>query len=163
MKTPNQTSRIQKAIALIESGAVTPMSEGCYAVRTERMNIQYTVTLTGCNCFDFTETLKGAAPCKHMWAAIGATAAVLISEIHTAQTITELESVGRKYSDAMQNIHESFKRIAREEYKARHAVLTAFRKSDPPCQPAPAVKTRPVDILVKPQPKSNGRYEGIEI
>lgn len=148
MKTPNQTSRIQKAIELIESGAVTPMSNGRYAVRTERMNIQYSVTITGCDCFDFTEVLKGASPCKHMWAAIGATAALLISEIHAAKSITELEATGRKYSDAMANIHESFKRIARDEYKKRHDELSP--------------KTRP-EILVKPQPKSNGRYGGIEI
>ncbi|MGA9773661.1 MAG: hypothetical protein WBV94_31815 [Blastocatellia bacterium] len=148
MKTPNQVSRIQKAIELIESGAVTPMTAGKWSVRTERMNIQYTVTLTGCDCFDFTETLKSASPCKHMWAAIGATAAMLISEIHTAKSVSELEATGRKYSDAMQSIHESFKRIARDEYKKRHEEL----------RPKPQA-----EILVKPQPKSNGRYNGIEI
>jgi predicted nucleic acid-binding Zn finger protein len=148
MKTPNQISRIQKAIELIESGAVTPLTNGRYGVRTERMNIQYTVTITSCDCFDFTETLKGESPCKHIWAAIGAAAAMLISEIHTAQTISELEAVGHRYSDAMQNIHESFKRIAREEYKKRYGELRPKLQAE---------------ILVKPQPKSNGRYNGIEI
>lgn len=150
MKTPNQTTRIKKAIELIESGAVTPMTQGRYSVRTERMNIQYTVTMTGCDCFDFTETLKGEAPCKHMWAAIGATAAMLISEIHKAASLIELESIGRKYADAMQNMHESFKRIARDEYKRCHEDL----------------RTKHGDfgmLLVKPQPKSNGRFGGIEI
>ena len=153
MKTPNQTSRIKKAIELIESGAVTPMTSGRYGVRTERMNIQYTVTLTGCDCFDFTETLKSEAPCKHMWAAIGATAALLISEIHTAQTVSELESVGRKYADAMKNLHESFVKIARAEYRTRHCELTSKTNGN----------GNAGMLMVKPQPKSNGRFEGIEI
>ena len=151
MKTPNQIARIQKAIELIEFGAVTPLTNGRYGVRTERMNIQYTVTLTSCDCFDFTETLKGESPCKHMWAAIGATAAMLISEIHTAQSVTELESVGRKYADAMKNLHESFVKIARNEYKARHCELTS------------RVSGNAGEMLVRPEPKSNGRYCGIEI
>lgn len=140
MKTANQISRIKKAIELIESGAVTPLTNGRYGVRTERMNIQYTVTLTGCDCFDFTETLKSQAPCKHMWAAIGATAVMLISEIHSANSITELESIGRNYAYAMSGLHEAFKRVARDEYKKRHDELRA---------------TLHAEILVKPQPVSN--------
>lgn len=147
MKSINHVSRIKKAIELIESGAVTPMTDGKWSVRTERMNVQYTVTLTSCDCYDFTETLKGAAPCKHLWAAIGGTSALLISEIHAASSVTELETVGRKYADAMQNIHDAFKRIARDEYKARHNALTGKAGM----------------ILAQPQPKSNGRYNGIEI
>lgn len=151
MKLQSQVSRIQKAIALIESGAVTPMTNGKWSVATERMNIQYTVTMTACDCYDFTETLKGEAPCKHMWAAIGATAALLISEIHNAASISELEAIGRRYADAMKNMHESFVKIARYEYRARHEALR--------------VKANPTEsmLLIKPQPKSNGRYNGIEI
>lgn len=202
MKTPNQIARIKKAIELIESAAVTPLTNGRYGVRTERMNIQYTVTITGCDCFDFTETLKGESPCKHMWAAIGATAAMLISEIHTAKSITELESVGKKYADAMQNIYEAFKRIARDEYKKRHGELTGQATGNSNAAPQPSNTGRaqinldndgpltvaPVNnaeaggvvgphpntnglnvphplagMLVTPQPKSNRRFEGIEI
>jgi hypothetical protein len=148
MKPLNQIERIKKAIKLIESGAVTPMTEGRYSVRTERMNIQYTVTITSCDGFDFTETLKGESPCKHMWAAIGATAAVRISEIHTASSVAELDRVGLKYADAMKGLHESFVKIARSEYKARHNALRV---------------TPLAEILVKPQPTSNRRYCGIEI
>jgi SWIM zinc finger len=153
MKTSNQIARIEKAIELIESGAVTPMTGGRYSVRTERMNIQYTVTMTSCDCYDFTETLKGESPCKHMWAAIGATAALSISEIHNAKSVSELESVGRKYADAMKSMHESFVKIARSEYKSRHCALTSRTNGS----------GNAGEMLVKPQPKSNGRYCGIEV
>jgi hypothetical protein len=143
------TDRIAKAIVLIESGKVYSQSNGSFRVLTDRFAGGYTVTLTSCDCADYVQHNEHGAdnPCKHQWAAIGATAALLIDGIRKADSIASLEAIGKQYADAMATLPEAFVAIARNEYRKRHAALI----------------TDGVEILIKPQPKSNGTYNGIEI
>jgi hypothetical protein len=154
-KTPrtNKTDRIEKAIELIETGKVYSRTDGTFGVLTERFAGGYTVTLTSCDCADF-EGRKATdnTPCKHQWAAIGATAAMLIGDIRKAESITVLESAGKQYADAMATMPDAFVEIARTEYRTRKDALTKASRDDEALQ-----------ILIKPQPKSNGSYNGIEI
>ncbi|MBI3652980.1 MAG: hypothetical protein HY231_18295 [Acidobacteria bacterium] len=146
----SKTDRIEKAIALIEQGKVYSQAEGIFRVLTERFAGGYTVTLTGCDCADF-EQRQGAgdnAPCKHQWAAIGATAARLIADLRKAATLAALEAIGKQYAEAMTNLPEVFKGIARSEYRKRKDALA---------------NDEALQILIKPQPKSNGTYGAIEI
>jgi hypothetical protein len=147
----NKTDRIEKAIALIESGKVYSQGNGAFRVLTERVAGGYTVTLTSCDCADFEQrNAEGdSTPCKHQWAAIGATAAMLIGDIRKAQSITALEATGKQYADAMATLPQVFVNIARSEYRTNKDALT---KADEDLQ-----------ILIKPQPKSNGTCNGIEI
>ncbi len=149
-----KTDRIEKAISLIESGKVYSQSNGTFRVLTERFAGGYTVTLTTCDCPDFEQraTVEDSAPCKHQWAAIGATAAMLIGDIRKAATLTVLEATGKEYADAMKAMPQVFAAIARSEYRTRKDALTAERRDD-----------EEIAILIKPQPKSNGNYGGIEI
>lgn len=153
--TPNNPDRIEKAIALIEQGKVYQRTNGTFAVLTERFAGGYTVTLTSCDCADFElRKEKGdLSPCKHQWAAIGATAAILIQAIRQAITLAELKEIGTQYADAMQTLPEPFISAARKEYKAKqHALITPTLRDE--------MKN---SFLLKPQPKSRGTYGGVEI
>jgi hypothetical protein len=143
---PLKIDRIEKAVALIESGKVMEAGQGVFRVFTERFNGAYTVTLTTCDCPDFEETKE---PCKHLWAAIGATAAMLISGIRKAESVTTLEAIGKAYAAAMKAMPQVFANIARSEYRMRYDALMASDEE--------------LMILIKPQPKSNGSFNGIEI
>ncbi len=150
----NKTDRIEKAIALIEQGKVYSQSNGTFRVLTERFNGGYTVTLNSCDCVDFEQrqTVEDSAPGKHQWAAIGATAAMLIGDIRKAASLSALEATGKEYSGAMTALPQVFVNIARSEYRARKDALTKASRED-----------EEIAILIKPQPKSNGNYNGIEI
>jgi hypothetical protein len=152
--TPNKTDRIEKAIALIEQGKVYKHTDNTFHVLTERFAGGYTVTLTSCDCTDFEQRIEKGdlSPCKHQWAAIGATAALLIQDIRQTMTLAELTAIGKQYADAMRTLPEPFISAARKEYKTRqHALI------------APTLREEMKSILIKPQPKSNGTYNGIEI
>lgn len=149
----NKTDRIEKAIAIIEQGRIWQRIEGVFCVFTERMNLPYTVTINSCDCADFEQRqANDPTPCKHQWAAIGSTAALLICDIRKAQSLTTLQAVDKTYADAMSLLPDAFISVARKEYKARQCELTAQSHDDEALQ-----------ILIKPQPKSNGNYNGIEI
>ena len=138
------TDRITRAVELIEKGKIYKQDNNTFRVFTERQNVPYTVTLTSCDCEDRAEI------CKHRWAAIGATAALLISEIRQAGSLSALQSIGQQYSDAMKSLPDAFVIIARKEYRAKQCELTSCGNVSS-------------QILIKPQPKSNGHYNGIEI
>jgi hypothetical protein len=151
---PNNPDRIEKAIALIEQGKVYSHHNGTFRVLTDRFAGGYTVTLTSCDCTDFEQRKERGdlSPCKHQWAAIGATAALLIHDIRLAQTLAELTAIGRQYKDAMQSLPEPFISAARKEYKTRqHALI------------APTLRDEMKAILIKPQPKQGGTYGAVEI
>jgi hypothetical protein len=152
-KTPKagKTDRIEKAIALIEQGKIYSQGNGTFRVLTERFAGGYTVTLTSCDCADFEQRQAEGnnTPCKHQWAAIGATAAMLIGDIRKAETVAALEATGKQFADAMAALPEVFKKIARSEYRKRKEALSR--------------NEAPLQILIKPQSKSNGNYGGIEI
>lgn len=152
--TPHNPDRIEKAITLIENGKVMTANNGTFRVLTDRFAGGYTVTITSCDCADFEgRKAKGDdSACKHMWAAIGATAAMLIGEIRKAASLPALQAIGKSYADAMQSLPEPYVTIARNEYKARRDALTKANRDDEALQ-----------ILIKPQPKSNGSYGAIEI
>lgn len=153
----NTTDRIERAAKLIESGYVTPMGEGRWHVQSDAQAMGYRVTLAdGCHCHDYTETLKRESPCKHLWAAIGATAALLIHDLRQAATVGELDRIGRLYAEGMKALPEAFVKVARAEYKRRYCQLTQPTKEQRRTAEAAA-------ILVKPQPKSLGCINGIEI
>lgn len=180
--------RIERAVQLIEAGSVWTHHRGVYRVFSDRMNNAYTVTPDGCDCFDYTETLKREQPCKHLWAAIGATAALLIHAIRQAQTLDQLEATGKAHAEAMRQLPAAFVNIARAEYRRRFEALTTADnakamqrppveqptppetpKHTPPATPTPTKPTEPKErreeaaaILRKPQPKSV-RHEGWEI
>lgn len=148
-KPQPKTDRIEKAARLIESGKVTAMGEGRWHVQSDVQSTGYIVSLeTGCTCHDYVETLSKQESCKHIWAAVGVTAAMLIHGIRGAQTMTELERVSSGYAADNRNIPDAFVRVARAEYAKKRDALR--------CDEASA-------ILVKPQPKSNGRVGRIEI
>src|SRR5437870_1973307 len=123
----NKTDRIEKAIELIETGKVYSRTNGTFGVLTERFAGGYTVTLTSCDCADFEQSKEkgNLSPCKHQWAAIGATAAMLIGDIRKADSIAALEATGKQYADAMTTLPQVFVNIARSEYRTRHDALTA--------------------------------------
>ncbi|MBI3653681.1 MAG: SWIM zinc finger family protein [Acidobacteria bacterium] len=150
----NKTDRIEKAVALIEQGKVYSHHNGTFRVLTERFAGGYTVTLTSCDCDDFEQRQAAGdnAPCKHQWAAIGATAAMLIADLRKAATLAALEATGKQYARAMTTLPEVFKGIARSEYRKRYDALAAESRED-----------ARLEILIKPQPKSNGTYGAIEI
>jgi hypothetical protein len=150
----NKTDRIEKAINIIESGKVYNHTNGTFRVMTERFAGGYTVTLNSCDCFDFEQRQAEGdnTPCKHQWAAIGATAAMLIGDIRKAVTLAALEATGKQYAEAMATLPEVFVRIARSEYRKRKEALIAASRED-----------EEIAILIKPQPKSNGTYGAIEI
>ncbi len=150
----HKTDRIEKAIALIETGKVYSHHNGTFRVLTERFAGGYTVTLTSCDCPDFEQrqTVEDSAPCKHQWAAIGATAAMLIGDIRKAESISALVAIGKQYADAIATLPQVFVNIARSEYRTRKDALTKASHDD-----------EEIAILIKPQPKSNGTYGGIEI
>jgi hypothetical protein len=172
------TDRIAKAVELIESGKVWKHTDNTFRVLTERFAGGYTVSLTSCDCADF-ESRKATdpTPCKHQWAAIGATAAMLIDEIRRAESIAALESIGKSYADAMVNLPDAFVRIARNEYRAKHCELTSVKTNTNNGNNSPAAKRTvkasvKADVthvnssglmFIKPQPKSSGSYNGIEI
>jgi hypothetical protein len=151
--TPNKTDRIEKAIALTEQGKVYKHTDNTFRVLTERFAGGYTVTPDKCDCADFEQhnERKEVTPCKHQWAAIGATAAMLIGDIRKADSITALQAIGKQYADAMATLPEVFVNIARSEYRKRQDELTKADKDDE------------LMILIKPQPQSRGSYCGIEI
>lgn len=146
-KTRSKTDRIERAARLIEQGKVTPIGEGRWHVQSDAQSTGYIVTPTECTCFDFTETLKCQDPCKHIWAAVGASAALMIHHIRRAQTITELERASKGFS-ADTHMPDAFARAARAEYAKRRDALR---------------RDEAAAILVKPQPRSNGRVGAIEI
>ena len=76
----------------------------------------------------------------------GPEAALLIVAIRKTQNITELADVALRYADAMKFLPDGFVSVARAEYRKQRESIT-----------------RPPNVLVKPQPKSNGHYNGIEI
>jgi hypothetical protein len=173
------TDRIAKAVELIETGKVWKHTDNTFRVLTERFAGGYTVTINTCDCADF-ETRKDTdpIPCKHQWAAIGATAAMLIDEIRKAESVAALESIGKQYADAMANLPEAFVKIARNEYRAKHCELIAVKtntnggkgSANPAKRTVKAsVKANVTHIhssglmLIKSQPKSSGSYNGIEI
>jgi hypothetical protein len=135
---------------LIEQGKVMTANNGTFRVLTERFAGGYTVTLTSCDCADFeARQATDPTPCKHQWAAIGTTAAMLIGDIRRATTLPELITIGKTYADAMSTLPEAFVKIARNEYRTRRDTLSH--------------KDEEISILIKPQPKSNGNYGGVEI
>jgi hypothetical protein len=169
------TDRIAKAVELIESGKVYKHTDNTFRVLTERFAGGYTVTLTSCDCADF-ESRKATdnTPCKHQWAAIGATAAMLIDSIRKAESITALLTIGKQYADAMATLPQAFVTIARNEYRARHCELSSTKGGNSGNNTPKSTVKAPVTLkashidesgmmLIKPQPKSNGTYNGIEI
>jgi hypothetical protein len=139
-----RTDRIQKAIALIEQGKIFKQAEGVYRVFTDRQNVPYTVTAESCDCED------KAAICKHRWAAIAGDAAILIQAIRECQSIGDLENLGKAYAHGLKSLPEVFVKIARSEYRMK-------------CNTFASRNDEANAVLVKPQPKSNGHVNGIEI
>jgi hypothetical protein len=173
------TDRIAKAVELIETGKVYKHTDNTFRVLTERFAGGYTVTLTSCDCADFeSRKTTDPTPCKHQWAAIGATAAMLIDEIRKAESVAALESIGKAYADAMANLPEAFVKIARNEYRAKHCELSAIKTNTNSGNGSanPAKRTVKASVkadvthvnsfglmFIKPQPKFGGSYNGIEI
>jgi hypothetical protein len=170
-----QIERIEKATILIQSGLVESAGSGRWLVRSQsKASASYTVTAEHCECYD--SRLSGNV-CKHRWAACGAIAAMLISEIESAKTITELENTGLIYSGPMMEMGEAFASVARAMYRRRHCELTGCsfdhtnHSNNAPSAPAATrsaqrTSSREAEaraILVKPQPRSLGRINGIEI
>jgi hypothetical protein len=151
-----KTDRIQKAIELIEAGKIWKDKDGTFRVFTDRINNAYTVTPSNCDCADFEQRQVtgdfSPSPCKHQWAAIGATAAMLIGDIRKADSLNRLQAIGKTYADAMRTLPDVFVNVARKEYKARQCELVSQSRED-----------EEIAILIKPQPRSNGSYNGIEI
>lgn len=173
MKT--QRDRIERALEIIESGKVYSQGNGIFRVLTERFAGGYTVTITSCDCADFEARKEGdLTPCKHQWAAIGATAAMLIDAIRKASSLPSLEAVGKSFADAMANLPEAFIKIARNEYRSRHCELGSKNsngnggtKTSRTVKASVKATVSHMDssgmMLIKPQPKSNGSYNGIEV
>jgi len=114
------------------------------------MNNAYTVTAQGCDCGDFeSRHIDDQTPCKHQWATLGATAAKLVGELRKARTIPRLEAAGRRFQQAMESCPALFVALARTEYRKCLELLREDQAA--------------IQILIKPQPKSNGTYNGIEI
>jgi hypothetical protein len=171
------TDRIAKAVELIETGKVYKHTDNTFRVLTERFAGGYTVTLTSCDCADFEQRKESdPSPCKHQWAAIGATATMLIDGIRKAESIPALTTIGKAYADAMANLPEAFVKIAREEYRAKHCELSSGKNGNSGNSSPAAKRTVKASVkatvthihssgmmLIKPQPKSNGNYGGIEI
>ncbi len=151
-RTQEKIDRIERAARLIEQGRVTAMGESRWHVQSDAQATGYLVTQTECTCFDFTETLKRQEPCKHIWAAVGATAALLIHDLRRASTLAELERVSKGYTVEMRALPAAFVRVARAEYAKKHDSLRAESRRD-----------EANAIMLKPQPKSNGRVGAIEI
>jgi hypothetical protein len=143
-----QISRVERAIALIQSGAVTPMGEGRWHVQSGAQSTGYIVTQTECPCYD---SERGNV-CKHRWACVGADAALLIGDIERAQNTDELERAGHNRATAMHTLPEAFYQVARRLYSVRRCELSSKTRRE---EEAAA-------ILIKPQPKSNGRVGAIE-
>lgn len=108
--------RIERAVRLIEDNAVTSWGEGRFHVRSDSQSIGYIVTCAECSCEDF---LRHRQACKHIWVAIGATAALLIRDIRAAKTLAELESVAASYAPSMKSLPAAFVAAARDEYRKR--------------------------------------------
>jgi hypothetical protein len=152
----SDVNRITKAVKLIEANAVTPMGEGKFHVLSDAQSIGYSVTPTACQCPDF---ILHQRPCKHMWAAIGGVVALLISDILNAKSLDELIQAHKPYSNELGALPEAFLAIARRYYAARRCELTSGLTAE---LTAP-IKEGELAFLIKSQPKSNGRYNGIEI
>jgi len=129
------------------------MGEGRWHVESDTQAFGYCVTLAdGCYCYDYTDTLNKTSPCKHLWAAIGAMAAMLIHDIRQADTVGQLVRIGHLYAEGMKGLPEAFVKVARAEYKRRYTELTKASRA-----------AEAAAILIKPQPRSLGRVGGIEI
>lgn len=149
-----QLKRIEKAIEIIESGKVWQHKDGGFRVFTERMTGAYSVSVDSCDCEDFEQrrASKDNGPCKHLWATTGAMAALLVNEIGKAQSLDALRIVGEKYADAIRKLPAAFVSVARLAYRARQDEIIEQSRED-----------EKISILIKPQPKSNGNYYGVEI
>jgi predicted nucleic acid-binding Zn finger protein len=157
--TPTQQNakldRIEKAVQLIEAGATFEHKQGVWKVFTDRMNLPYTVENGCCDCYDFTETLKGQSPCKHAWAVVGAAVAMMIHDLRQATNQTALDAVVATYKDAIKSAPDAYVRIARADY-AR--LREGFKAAD--------VQRRRDEanaVLIKSQPQNGARYNGIDI
>ncbi len=153
--TATKTDRIEKAVQLINNGSTFEHKSGVWKVYTDRQNIPYTVENNTCDCFDFTETLKGESPCKHIWSVIGASVAMMIHDLRQAKNRAELDSVVATYREAIKDAPVAYVRVARAEYARLRDAFKAESKE----RRADEEKA----VLIKSQPKSNGTYGGIEI
>jgi hypothetical protein len=115
------TDSIERAVQLIKAGAVTPIGEGRFQVRGDCQGVGYTVSVDHCTCDDSEGT---GQVCEHRWAAIGASAALLIHDIRGAETTGELEQVRSSYADAMRAMPEAYAVAAWKEYEAQECYLT---------------------------------------
>jgi hypothetical protein len=171
------TDRIAKALELIESGKVYKHTDNTFHVLTERFADSYTVTINSCDCAGF-ESRKAtdSTSCKHQWAAIGATAALLIDAIRKAETLAMLPVIRKQYADAMAIMPDAFVRIAGNEYRARHCELNSAKQGGNPAAPVTQKRTikAPVTLkashidesgmmVIKPQSKPSASYNGIEL
>ncbi len=154
-QTAIKTDRIERAVELIESGAAFEHRQGVWRVLTDRFAGGYTVQDGTCDCYDFEITLQGQSPCKHIWATFAAAVAMMIHDLRQASNRAELDSVVATYKDGIKDAPAAYVRVARAEY-ARLRDL--FKAADQKRRDDEANA-----VLIKPQPKSNGRYGSIEI
>lgn len=154
-QTTIKTDRIERAVRLIESGATFEHKQGVWRVFTDRQNIPYTVADNKCDCFDFTETLQGQSPCKHIWAVIGAAVAMMIHDLRQATNQTALDGVVATYKDSIASAPLAYVRIARAEY-AR--IRDSFKAAD-----VQRRKDEEKAVLIKSQPQNGARYGAIDI
>ncbi len=125
--TAIKTDRIERAVELIQSGATFEHKAGVWKVYTDRQNIPYTVANNQCDCFDFTETLKGESFCKHLWAVVGAAVAMMIHDLRQAKNKAELDAVVTTYKTAIASAPAAYVAIARSEYRKQR---DSFKAAD---------------------------------
>ena len=153
--TTIKIDRIERAVALINSGATFEHKAGIWKVFTDQQNIPYTVKNNTCDCFDFTKTLQGKAPCKHIWAVIGASVAMMIHDLRQATNQTALDAVVTTYKDSIVSAPQAYVIIARAEY-AR--IRDSFKAAD-----VQRRKDEAAAVLIKSQPTTGARYGAIDI
>ncbi|MCI0488949.1 MAG: hypothetical protein L0229_20345 [Blastocatellia bacterium] len=122
--------RIDRAHNLIARGLVTAMGPNCWHVQSDRHNIGYQVTADGCLCYDYTETLKGQSPCKHILASEGATVVEAVVAMRAVSTVDELYRVGQSHADAIRTTPALYQAIARAEFvRLRAALRAGYRRA----------------------------------
>ena len=154
-QTTIKTDRLERAVELINSGAIFEHHQGVWRVLTDRFAGGYTVQNGTCDCYDFTENLKGESFCKHLWAVTGAAVAMMIHDMRSAGNQTELDDIVAEYKDAIKSAPAAYLEIARSEYRLRRDAFKAKLEQRRAEEGAA--------VLIKSQPAGGARYGSIDI
>lgn len=119
---PATLERVNKGAELISSGSLTWLDDYRFQIDSPDAQEPFVVTIGGCRCFDF---VIDQINCEHIWAAIGAAAAILIIEIEGAKSPLELTRLMQSRRRVISSLPDSYADAVWQTSRSRACEITA--------------------------------------